>query len=309
MIYNALHDPESHVTIEHTKESANKLSTEICARSGPEMFKSTDPSLGLAIAAGMEMLSFTRSFSKLEDSLYSEIILHRAQREPSDGLCDIVASRSAVFKAPNCNSRSIPCPSDFSFVTSQPSNCCESRPEYDPILSFQTAPDQYVVSRQCHDYDLDWAPGGILSLPDEMKHLLVQRPADKTHDAGTVFTPIVKPGDPCMLPFAVTVCQEPSETYWATSQRCALYLASALDLYAHLGIKDHPVWGLMVGGARCVVLMAQRSSVNDVSEFITPYFDVALIHPYCSGRMSFNETLVCMIWLFPSNPFSSRYSL
>ncbi|KAK7692172.1 hypothetical protein QCA50_003793 [Cerrena zonata] len=34
-------------------------------------------------------------------------------------------------------------------------------------------------------------------------------------------------------------------------------------MYAHLGIKDYPVWGVVIGGARCGTFMGWRSSVND----------------------------------------------
>ena len=251
------------MTMDQVKEYAHKLSAEMCSRSGAEVLESKDPTIHLAVAAGMEILGFTRSFSKLEDDMFSEIILHRAQREPSDGLCDIVASRSAAFRSSDSSSRAISCPSDFSFLASRSSKSCEVHTENLPL---RTEPSRYLIMRDCNDYDLEWAPGGILSLPDGMKNRL---PPPFIVTQGAIFTPTVEPGDPCMLPFMVTICEEDFETYWTASQRCALYLASAVDLYAHLGIKDHPVWGLIMRGVRCVILMAQKLSINDVSDSIT----------------------------------------
>ena len=61
------------------------------------------------------------------------------------------------------------------------------------------------------------------------------------------------------------VHSQPSDEPWAAIDRLHIFLASAVDMYAHLGIRDHPIWGVHITlDMKCQVFLAFRSSDDDV---------------------------------------------
>lgn len=55
-------------------------------------------------------------------------------------------------------------------------------------------------------------------------------------------------------------------------------VASALDLYAHLGFRDHPIWGVNVvhDGLHCEIICGWRSSTSNVrilAKFLQHHLD------------------------------------
>lgn len=233
------------MTVADVKEYTQALSRDAISRCSTDAMRSTEFVVHDALSTGFSSHRYIFSTCELEDCFFSEMVLSRAQTEPSEGLCDMVALRPAVFKTPRLQG-TVACSLDCSFIIPQASPSYEVDPQCEVPRPFLGIQGRYH-GHPPEDYDLKWTPGGVRSLPE--------------------ISPAKSDG-PFMLPFIVALCIASYEGYWDSTQRMSIHLVSAVDLYANLGVKDHPVWGLLIGGMRCGVLMAWRSSVNNVSSCV-----------------------------------------
>lgn len=72
-----------------------------------------------------------------------------------------------------------------------------------------------------------------------------------------------------MLPTALFVSQQPYHEGDCDLNRLSIFLTSAVDMYAHLWIRDHPVGGVyMMLDMKRQALLAFSSSEDDVSSHL-----------------------------------------
>ena len=57
----------------------------------------------------------------------------------------------------------------------------------------------------------------------------------------------------------------PDDEKFSSLNRLAIFLTSAVDMYASLSIKDYPVWGMYIINDSGMTMLAFRSSEDDVS--------------------------------------------
>ena len=70
-----------------------------------------------------------------------------------------------------------------------------------------------------------------------------------------------------LLPTIIGVRRHPDDENTSSLNRLAIFLTSAVDMYASLSIKDYPLWGMyMMNNLTCATMLAFRSSDDDVSE-------------------------------------------
>ncbi|KAK7677498.1 hypothetical protein QCA50_019504 [Cerrena zonata] len=262
MLQDILHSVDSSqpptMTVEEFKEYTKALSRDMMSRCSTDAIMSLDPSMTGALSIMFGTYRHIYSICELEDHIFSEMILQRARTEPWEGLCDIIALRPAVFETPSGyrNSRTVSCSSDCSFVVPEASLPSKTNLSCDIPQVFVPLQNRYP-GRWSKDYELKWRLDEAPTPMQEASELFTSASASSSS------IPLTNSDGPFMLPFIIALCMEKSEGYWDSTQRMSIHLGSAVDLYAHLGIKDHPVWGLLIGGARCGVLMAWRSSENN----------------------------------------------
>ncbi|KAK7692146.1 hypothetical protein QCA50_003765 [Cerrena zonata] len=238
-------------TVADIKKHTEQLSRDALTRCITDAMSSYDATVQEAHIVVSQTHRRIGGICKLDDNIFSKMILQRAQIEPSEGICDIIASRPAVFESSYSTPRNILCPPNSAFIipdiptfnktTGTPSE--ESQP-------FSVPQNRYHGHVPEH-YSLKW-----------LSKRAAPPPAD-TKTSDTVVVSSAESNGPLLLPFIITICQETEEDYWAVTQRLTAHLVSAVDMYAHFGIKDYPVWGVFIGGARCGIMMGWRSSVND----------------------------------------------
>ncbi|KAK7677492.1 hypothetical protein QCA50_019498 [Cerrena zonata] len=247
MLQNSPHSEDGSqpltMTVEEVKEYAKALSRDMMSRCSTDAITSLDPSMTGALRIAFGAYRHIYSICELEDHIFSEMILQRARTEPWEGLCDIIALRPAVFDAPSGyrNSRTVTCSPDCSFVIPEAPIRSETNLSCDIPQTFVPLQNRYP-GRWPYNYDLKWRLDEVPTPMQEASELFTSASAPSSS------IPPTNSDGPFMLPFIIALCMERHEDYWDSTQRMSIHLVSAVDLYAHLGIKDHPVWGLLIGG-------------------------------------------------------------
>ncbi|KAK7688807.1 hypothetical protein QCA50_008347 [Cerrena zonata] len=102
---------------------------------------------------------------------------------------------------------------------------------------------------------------GVVSLPFPADLTFLTNPAETVIDNECLSS---GSPEPLLLPTILFVSQQPGHDRNSASNRLRIFLTSAVDMYAHLGIKDLPVWGVYIMcNMTCNIILAFRSSEDD----------------------------------------------
>ncbi|KAK7688796.1 hypothetical protein QCA50_008336 [Cerrena zonata] len=69
--------------------------------------------------------------------------------------------------------------------------------------------------------------------------------------------------DYLMVPVILGVYKKKEEDMYSATLRLHLFMASAIDMYTHLGLNDASVWGVYIDGTKAEVVLAQRCPEGD----------------------------------------------
>lgn len=232
--------------VSEVKRYMEDLSGNIYRRCTSELLHGLVDMTRTAMRVSFEMYDAIHDMRRMEDDTFCQTVLERAQGEPHRGICDLVLLQPAVFESQRPGPGRVFCSPNCAFVISGIGSPAGSQVPETP--NEDVGPQLNYRSRAFDDYGLDWGMRNNIAAIDQASS---ESQAD--------------PSYPLMLPVIIVNYIEAGETYWSSTHRLSVHLVSAVDHYAHLGIKDYPVWGINIGTSFAAILMAWRSATTNVS--------------------------------------------
>lgn len=289
MLQKTNNDPPAASDIEDFQQNIKHLSVSMIHRCLREVTLATVADK-IALAALCNAFSTFGEAQKLVGMQNDEFLRHiltRATEEPKHGICDVVAYRPALIDVgPGRRTFDVRVPSSSIMIRSAKPTAIRQPQLPDSLIQMLRAhmiSDSVVNSRNelgsVRDYynGFDTELGGRVINPGDRKNYqdVLEQPLDSSISEWrpplmppvSVRKSVVHHNRPTDLilrwPVILAEFKKTESTDKALHQLYT-YMVSAIDMYASLGLKDHPVWGVFTNGAEGGILLGWRSSKTDV---------------------------------------------
>ncbi|CAL1706020.1 unnamed protein product [Somion occarium] len=247
--------PSSNSTVvavkEYMKDAAYEMRQRCLGDLSIRMEEAEDDMMVAAFFAAVATRKEAFEICEMEDHDMLSHIWSRAGEEPVHGICDVIAFRRAVFKSSGTpRTTTVPFPKDLAFVitTDAKENGIDTETE-GKLPATEPEPGE-----KFNRHMLFHSRGTISELPASSTR---SGASGATTDSDASLLP-----DCLLLPVILAEYTKNEDTDKALHQLYT-FMVSAVDKYAHLELKDHPVWGVFINGEEGSVLLAWRSAKTD----------------------------------------------